>query len=302
MIRTEKPRSKKIRSPRQKGGTCENSPRERSRSPDFVARRTALIDRRALWLTAFAVALFPPGAARAEAAERTKLGASSSARSRRRCRPRRPFEKDVTRILSNPTGRVPHLACAHAAQMLAGTVTPNKPPFSRSIIAGIPGHRSRQATGSLIHGMVRQPLRIQASKSSRAIRWSPACRFVECGRQFGADVLGTSRCRRRRRRFPRARSRCRVTGCRLPFCLDEAGIDPSAKWLIAEGADGQLLDRRVPVKKAYDDALVRPNLPERRASDARQRLSDAPAAARLPGQTLNVKFLRRLKAVDQAGH
>src|SRR5262249_28052683 len=38
--------------------------------------------------------------------------------------------------------------------------------------------------------------------------------------------------------------------------LDEAGIDPNAKWLVAEGADAQFLDRSVPVKKAYDDALV----------------------------------------------
>src|SRR5262249_59798235 len=46
------------------------------------------------------------------------------------------------------------------------------------------------------------------------------------------------------------------TGVPLSILLDEAGIDPAAKWLVAEGADAQLLDRSIPVKKAYDDAMV----------------------------------------------
>ena len=46
------------------------------------------------------------------------------------------------------------------------------------------------------------------------------------------------------------------TGVMLSTLLDETGIDPKAKWLIAEGADAPALSRSVPVTKALDDAMV----------------------------------------------
>ena len=36
--------------------------------------------------------------------------------------------------------------------------------------------------------------------------------------------------------------------------LEETGVDPKAKWLIAEGADSLALSRSVPMTKALDDA------------------------------------------------
>ena len=38
--------------------------------------------------------------------------------------------------------------------------------------------------------------------------------------------------------------------------LEETGIDPGAKWFIAEGADSLRLSRSVPVWKAMDDAMI----------------------------------------------
>jgi hypothetical protein len=38
--------------------------------------------------------------------------------------------------------------------------------------------------------------------------------------------------------------------------LEETGIDPKAKWLIAEGADAPALSRSVPMAKAMDDAMI----------------------------------------------
>jgi hypothetical protein len=46
------------------------------------------------------------------------------------------------------------------------------------------------------------------------------------------------------------------TGIKLSTLLDEAGVDPKAKWFIAEGADAPHLTRSVPLKKARDDALI----------------------------------------------
>ena len=47
------------------------------------------------------------------------------------------------------------------------------------------------------------------------------------------------------------------TGVPLSILLDEAGIDPNAKWLIAEGADARALDRSVPLKKASTTRWLR---------------------------------------------
>src|SRR4029453_14294692 len=45
-------------------------------------------------------------------------------------------------------------------------------------------------------------------------------------------------------------------GVPLSTLLDEAGIDPKAKWLVAEGADSLALSRSVPLAKALDDAMI----------------------------------------------
>jgi DMSO/TMAO reductase YedYZ molybdopterin-dependent catalytic subunit len=46
------------------------------------------------------------------------------------------------------------------------------------------------------------------------------------------------------------------TGVKLSTLLEETGIDPTAKWFIAEGADAPHLTRSVPVAKALDDAMI----------------------------------------------
>jgi len=74
------------------------------------------------------------------------------------------------------------------------------------------------------------------------------------------------------------------TGVRLSTLLDEAGVEPEARWVIAEGADAAAMSRSIPLAKAMDDAL-RLSLSERRASAAFERLSGAAAAARFRGQT-----------------
>ena len=46
------------------------------------------------------------------------------------------------------------------------------------------------------------------------------------------------------------------TGVKLSTLLDEAGVEPSARWMIAEGADAAGMSRSVPLAKAMDDALI----------------------------------------------
>ena len=46
------------------------------------------------------------------------------------------------------------------------------------------------------------------------------------------------------------------TGVLLSTLLEETGVDPAAKWVIAEGADAPHLSRSVPLAKALDDAMI----------------------------------------------
>jgi sulfane dehydrogenase subunit SoxC len=45
-------------------------------------------------------------------------------------------------------------------------------------------------------------------------------------------------------------------GVALSMLLEEAGVDPKARWMIAEGADAPHLSRSVPITKALDDAMI----------------------------------------------
>ena len=46
------------------------------------------------------------------------------------------------------------------------------------------------------------------------------------------------------------------TGVLVSTLLEEVGVDPKAKWIIAEGADSLALSRSVPLAKGLDDAMV----------------------------------------------
>jgi sulfane dehydrogenase subunit SoxC len=89
------------------------------------------------------------------------------------------------------------------------------------------------------------------------------------------------------------------TGVRLSTLLEETGIDPKAKWFIAEGADAPALSRSVPVKKALDDAMVALYQNGERIMPG----NGYPMRLLLPGYegNMNIKFLRRIKLVDQPG-
>jgi sulfane dehydrogenase subunit SoxC len=85
----------------------------------------------------------------------------------------------------------------------------------------------------------------------------------------------------------------------LSTLLEEAGIDPKAKWLIAEGADSLALSRSVPIAKALDDAMVALYQNGERLMPG----NGYPMRLLLPGWegNMNVKWLRRIKLVDQPG-
>ena len=203
------------------------------------------------------------------------------------------FEKHVVRTLTNLNNemRTSHARTPH--QLLNGTVTPNSLHFTINH-SGIPDIDPNQHK-LVIHGMVKQPLVFTLETLSRYPLVTRMA-FVECSGN-SAPMFSNEPVQATAQALHGLVSNAEWTGVPLSILLDEAGIDRSAKWLIAEGSDSLALHRSVPVKKAYDDALVAIYQNGERLMPG----NGYPMRLLLPGYqgNMNVKFLRRIKVVDQ---
>jgi len=87
------------------------------------------------------------------------------------------------------------------------------------------------------------------------------------------------------------------TGVALSTLLEETGIDPKARWVIAEGSDSPHLHRSVPLTKIMDDAIVALYQNGERVMPG----NGYPLRLLLPGWegNMNVKWLRRLELAEQ---
>jgi sulfane dehydrogenase subunit SoxC len=203
------------------------------------------------------------------------------------------FEKDVVRTLSNPQGEFRNSHARTPHHLLSGTVTPNSLHFSINH-CGVPDIDPAKHK-LVIHGMVRQPLEFTLESLSRYPLVTRMA-FVECAGN-SAPMFSSEPLQVTAQAIHGLVSNSEWAGVPLSVLLDEAGIDRSAKWLIAEGADAQFLDRSIPVKKAYDDALVAIYQNGERLMPG----NGYPMRLLVPGYhgNMNVKFLRRIKAIDQ---
>ena len=206
------------------------------------------------------------------------------------------FEKDVVRALSNPKGefRTSHARTPH--QMLNGAITPNALHFTINH-CGIPDVDPAQHK-LVIHGLVKQPLEFTLETLSRyPLVTRP--HFVECAGN-SAPMFSNEPLQAPAGLLHGLVSNSEWSGVPLSILLDEAGIDPAAKWLVAEGADAHFLDRSIPVKKAYDAAMVAIYQNGERLMPG----NGYPMRLLVPGYqgNMNVKFLRRLKAIDQPAY
>src|SRR5215469_13752007 len=229
--------------------------RARASLPDFVAGN-GLRNRRALLGRGIAVAgaVATGAAVTAAAAEPLKdgpwsleMGGLTPA-----LQTPSPFEKNVTRTLSNPNGepRTSHARTPH--HLLNGTVTPNSLHFSINH-DGIPNIDPAQHK-LVIHGAVRQPLEFDLETLSR-YPLVTRMHFVECAGN-SAPMFSNEPVQATAQALHGLASNAEWSGVPLSTLLDEAGVDLKDKWIVAEGADAGHLDRSIPVKKAYDDAIV----------------------------------------------
>jgi len=89
-------------------------------------------------------------------------------------------------------------------------------------------------------------------------------------------------------------------GVPVKLLLNEAGLKPSGKWVIAEGADTHSMTRSIPLQKLLDDAIIALYQNGERLRPAQ----GYPMRLFLPGWegNTNVKWLRRLEVVDQPAY
>ncbi len=203
---------------------------------------------------------------------------------------RSPFET-ASRAL--PDTRTPEAASSRTPlQDSYGVLTPSSLHFERHH-AGVPNidparHRL------LLHGLVDQPL-IFTMEEIRRMPSVSRIHFLECsgngGSEWGAKTgrdaqasCGLASC-------------SEWTGVPLAALLRQAGVQKAAKWLIAEGADPCKMQRSLPIEKAMDDTLVAWG----QNGEALRPEQGYPLRLVVPGWegNINVKWLRRIKAVDQ---
>jgi len=208
------------------------------------------------------------------------------------------FEQPVIRHALKPYGDLAPGSGASLSpiEKLEGIITPS----------GLHNVRSHSGTPDidpkrhelLLHGLVERPLRF-----TMEALWSypmvTRIHFLECAGnslrnlapqppQLPAGAIhGNMSC-------------SEWTGIPLGALLEEAGLRPAARWLLAEGADAAHMSRSIPVEKALDDALI-----ALYQNGERLRPEQGyPVRLLLPGWegNMSVKWLRRLKATDGPTH
>ena len=202
------------------------------------------------------------------------------------------FEDKIVRTLSNPDGlpKTQHARTPH--QFLNGTITPNALHFT-IVHNGIPDIDPDQHK-LVIHGLVKQPLEYTLDKLARYPMVS-RMHFVECGGN-SAPMFSKEPLQAPLQALHGLSSCAEWTGIPLSTLLEETGIDPKAKWFLAEGADGPSMNRSVPLTKAMDDAIVALYQNGERVAPS----NGYPMRLLVPGYegNMNVKWLHRIKLIE----
>ena len=172
-------------------------------------------------------------------------------------------------------------------------ITPNGLHFERHH-TGIPGHQPRCSPPAdprpgeaplifTLENLARYPMESRIA-------------FIECGGNGTASLPDANRAQVGVQQIQGQVSCAEWTGVKLAVLLQEAGVDPKAKWLLAEGADAAGMSRSVPLAKAMDDALIALYQNGERVRPA----NGYPMRLLLPGYegNMNVKWLRRIKLTE----
>jgi len=194
---------------------------------------------------------------------------------------RSPFEHLVKKT-SDTSSRTP-------LQDLYGTITPSDLHYERHH-GGVPGIDPKKYE-LLVHGMVEKPMSFSLNDLKKFPAVSRIC-FLECSGNFrnGKEELSPQE-------ICGLTSQSEWTGVMLSTLLREVGVKQNASWFLAEGGDAAVMTRSVPVKKAWEDAMI----VYAQNGEAIRPEQGYPARLLLPGWegNTNVKWLRRIEFADQ---
>ena len=202
------------------------------------------------------------------------------------------FEQPVIRHIFTPYGGIApgSGAALSPIEALEGTLTPS----------GLHNIRNHSGTPEIdparhqlvVHGLVERPLKFSIDALS-AYPMVSRIHFLECSGNSSRAVTPKPA------QVPAGAMHGNIacsewTGIPVRVLLEEAGVKPEAKWILAEGADSAHMSRSVPMEKILDDAMIAlyQNGEKVRPEQG------YPVRLLLPGWegNMNVKWLRRLKA------
>ncbi len=176
-----------------------------------------------------------------------------------------------------------------------GIITPNGLCFERHHggIAEIDPAEHRL----MIHGLVEKPLVFTMADLMRFPRVNRMY-FLECAANSGMEWAGAQL---NGVQYTHGMiHNVLYTGVPLRLLLEEAGVKPAGKWLLAEGADASAMTRSIPMEKALDDCLVAFKM----NGEALRPEQGYPVRLVVPGWEGNmwIKWLRRLEVGDAPWH
>lgn len=198
------------------------------------------------------------------------------------------YEKDVVRVPTTTTAIDLASWNFTPLQQLHGIITPSGLHFER-IHGGVPDIDPSQHR-LMIAGRVKRPLLLTMDDLMRYPSVS-RMHFVECSGNTSTEW-----------RKPTGKtvqqthgllSCSEWTGVLLSTVLADVGVDPKATWALAEGADAAAMDRSIPVRKLFDDAI----LAYAQNGEMLRPSQGYPLRLLVPGYegNMNIKWLRRLK-------
>ena len=199
---------------------------------------------------------------------------------------RSQFETAVRQLAPNPTPYATWSLTPLAASL--GNLTPSGLHYERHH-NGIP--TIDPARHSLaVHGMVTKAKRFTMAE----LRRMPSAtrrHFIECSGNTGSEYNGAI--------APSVQlshgllSTSDWTGVPFSVLAPQVGIDPEARWVLAEGADGAVMTRSIPLEKMMSDAV----LAYGQNGEAIRPEQGYPLRLLLPGYEGNthIKWLRRLE-------
>src|SRR3954468_24485805 len=208
------------------------------------------------------------------------------------------FEQPVQRYVFRPYGDLaPGSGAALAPiERFEGIITPSSLHNVRNH-SGTPEIDPREHV-LLLHGLVARPLKFSID-ALRGYPMTTRIHFVECSGNSNRALSPQPA------QVPAGAMHGNIacsewTGIPLAMLLEEAGVQPQAKWLLAEGADSAHMSRSIPIEKALDDAII-----ALYQNGERLRPEQGyPVRLLLPGWegNMSVKWLRRIKATEGPTH